>query len=527
MIINCAAHHLQMPRRYALNSSGLRSMSPKKGWTVSRALNILIADDDASLIAPYVQTHLSSHCLVKISLAESPEATLQIGKAQSFDLILLDIDFGRSELSGLDLIDTLRRSNRLAKIVMLSSQDSDASLLKALKNGADDFLSKRTDKLNSVPKYVEALARELQVMETDLQESSRIASLVGAAFLSPVMREVFRKVVIARRNPQLPVLITGETGTGKEVIANAITIGTGRPKIAIDCGAISETIAESELFGHVRGAFTGAERNKVGKLAMAPGGEVFLDEIGNLKKSIQEKLLRVIQLKELTPVGGTSPVKIDARIIAATNENLEMMVSAGTFRSDLLERLKGVWIELPPLRDRLYDLDVLIDAILKRSARPDLEMAQTCIAVLKNYSWPGNIRELESVLAEMVANCAGSKLTISHLPHKLKQRIVDPNGGATTSSEHSKNSTVGFSPPDNGSWNSVVDELLRFYLPRRFQALGQRGSRRELAQSLDLSRNTLAGHLKRLDIQLGDEEIECSDHPYKLHQEGIQPYDKR
>ena len=505
-----------------MNRSSLERISP-----LSRALNILIADDDASLIAPYVQTHIAKTCSVKITMAESPESTLQIGKTQPFDLILLDIDFGRSEISGLDLIETLRRSNSLAKIVMLSSQDSDSCLLKALSRGADDFLSKRTDKLNSVPKYVESMVEELQVIEADLQESARVASLVGAAFLSPVMRDVFRKVVIARRNPHLPVLITGETGTGKEVIANAISVGTNRPKIAIDCGAISETIAESELFGHIRGAFTGAERTKIGKLAMAQGGEVFLDEIGNLKRSIQEKLLRAIQLKEITPVGGSSPIKIDARIIAATNENLEQMVAEGKFRSDLLERLKGVWIELPPLRERLYDLDALIEVILKRFQMPNLEMANTCVTVLKTYSWPGNIRELESVIAEMVANCAGSKLTIAHLPQKFKRRILNPqecdSGLPAQSSYHARPARATFSPPAQGSWNNVVDELLKFYLPMRFQTLGHRGSRRELAQSLDLSRNTLAGHLKRLDIQLGDEDADSSEQALKLNQEGLSP----
>lgn len=491
---------------------------------MSRALNILIADDDASLIAPYLQAQLAKNCRAHITMAESPEATLHIGKSAQFDLILLDIDFGKSEISGLDLIEILRRSNSAAKIVMLSSQDNDACLLQALKRGADDFLSKRTDKLNSVPKYVEALAEEIHIIEADLEESTRVACLVGAAALSPVMREVFRKVVIARRNPHLPVLITGETGTGKEVIANAISVGTNRPKIAIDCGAISETIAESELFGHIRGAFTGADRNKTGKLAMAQGGEVFLDEIGNLKRSIQEKLLRAIQLKEITPVGATTSTKIDARIIAATNENLELMVQEGRFRSDLLERLKGVWIELPPLRDRLYDLEVLIEAILRKFNRPDLQMANTCVTVLKSYPWPGNIRELESVLAEMVANCVGTKLTIAHLPQKFRQRVIHPvETGDVSGSRYVATavSRLGFTPPQQGSWNHVVDELLKFYLPLRFQNLGQRASRRELAHSLGLSRNTLAGHLKRLGIQLDDDDGEACDLPLNFNHKGF------
>jgi DNA-binding NtrC family response regulator len=473
---------------------------------MEKPLHILIADDDAGIIAPFLKGRLLDNADVTVKTAEAPDEILRAVSVWKFDIVFLDIDFGAGVTSGLELISRIRQHNRKSKIVMLSSQDQESCLFTALSCGADDFLSKRNDKIKQLPQYILSYIAERQTDRDDELECDRLARDVGAAVLSPKMREVFKKVVMARRNPLMPVLITGETGTGKEVVAAAVSLGRGRPRVAIDCGAISENLAESELFGHVKGSFTGADRHKIGKFAQASGGDLFLDEIGNLKRGIQEKLLRAIQLREITPVGSLQSEKVDARIVAATNENLQEMVADGRFRADLLERLKGVWIEIPPLRERLDELEALSNTILMKHGRTDLRLSTTCLTLFRSYPWPGNVRELESVLVEMMAASSSAILTIAHIPKRLTQIILMRHDGFKSAGGDLVRTSINqFVPPQGGSWDVVVDELMKFYIPQRYMQLGRKASQRELATSLGLARNTLASHLKRLNIQLCDD----------------------
>ncbi len=238
------------------------------------------------------------------------------------------------------------------------------------------------------------------------------------------MRRVFALATLAQRSQLTPVLITGETAVGKDVVANAIAaVEEKRSLVSLDCGAIAESVADSELFGNERGSFTGAERTTLGKFRAAQGGDLFLDEIGNLKRSIQEKLLRAIQNKEITPVGGKA-VKVDTRIIAATNEDLDQQVESGKFRKDLLERLKGIVIHIHTLRDRPEDIEVIADGIIAKSDKLTLTIAPACMSLSTAYSWPGNVRELEHVVNAMVAAAVSSPMTVRQLPQQFMQSLA-------------------------------------------------------------------------------------------------------
>jgi DNA-binding NtrC family response regulator len=487
---------------------------------------ILVADDDSSIIAPFLGTTLLASDGFEIVEAESPERCLEVvGEDIPLDIILLDIQFGSDQTSGLDLIPMIRKIRHDVRIVMISGNDDDATLLRALAAGANDFISKRMDRLSGVPSYIKSLKLQLRNNDRDEAEADAIAAKVGASYLSPLMRDVFVKVVRARRNQDLPVLITGETGVGKELVARAVNIGLGRPRVDVDCGAIPESLVESEFFGHEKGSFTGATANKDGKFVQANGGDLFLDEIGNLRRPIQDRFLRAIQLKEVVPIGSSHPKKADARIIAATNENLEAMVASNSFRGDLLERLKGVWIEIPPLRNRVEDIDLIVQKVIEKSTRPNLSVSSTCLAVMKTYDWPGNVRELELVVREMIAQCsAGNQLSIMHLPERIRRRlseffevdgfdsVIQENRKAAlpdSRSDHGQNGQ--YSLPLDAEWNEVVDSLMRQYLPERFRLLGRGANRSELARSLGLARNTLSAHLKRLELDVDAHDDERND----------------
>jgi len=483
---------------------------------MSKPFKILIADDDAALILPFLTVKLPQQDNIVLDTAETPEACLQSLQRETPNLLFLDIDFGCGEQDGLTLIPMIRSAHPDLRIVMLSSQDDEATLLKALTLGATDFLSKRLDRLDGLPTYVSNIVQAECANEQMGREAQQIAKLVGAEYQSASMHEVFLKVLTARKNPQLPVLITGETGVGKELVARAINASLNRVRVDVDCGAIADNLIESEFFGHTKGAFTGADSAREGKFVQADGGDLFLDEIGNLRRAAQDRFLRVLQMKEVTPIGSKASISVNVRVIAATNENLEAMVEQGTFRGDLLERLKGVWIEIPPLRHRLEDLESIIQAAIAKHGRSDVQVSPTCLAVLKTYEWPGNVRELESVVREMLTQVTGNLLNIMHLPERIRKKLttgvkrLDAPKTATNATHslppHSFASIENqYQLPLTGEWDHVVDALMQRYLPERFKRLGAGANRTELARSLGLARNTLATHLKRLNIKLGDE----------------------
>jgi two-component system, NtrC family, response regulator HydG len=265
----------------------------------------------------------------------------------------------------------------------------------------------------------------------------------GVLGVSPRMKEIARLLMLVAPS-EATVLLSGETGTGKELVAQAIHLNSPRrpgPFIVVNCAALPETLLESELFGHEKGAFTGATAKKEGRFLLAHQGTLFLDEIGELQPSTQAKILRVLQNREFEPLGSTRTVKVDVRIIAATNRNLETMVQQGTFRDDLYYRLHVFPLTLPALRERLEDLPLLAEFFLKRFGakyqHPVKTLAPEVLQVFRRYSWPGNIRELENTLERGVILCQGDTLTLADLPPQLQYLAQEPEGPADFDTEPS------------------------------------------------------------------------------------------
>lgn len=474
---------------------------------MTKHYNILIADDDADVIGGCIAMEMQDVPQARLHFSKTPQETLDQIKAQSFDLILLDIYFTpqSKQAQGLELIPTIKTLSPNSKIIMLSGADDQHTVMHSINAGAVDFFSKNDQQIPQLIPVIRDFIKADAANLSDYATGRAIAVDCGAVFQSSLMEEVFAKVALARANPDLPVLITGETGVGKEVIARAINVGTNRPKIDVDCAAIPESLFESEFFGHKRGAFTGADRDKPGKFQMAHKGDLFLDEIGNLPRAMQDKFLRAVQYKEITPVGGTASQKVDVRIIAATNSNLATMVASGNFRQDLLERLKGVLIEIPALRDRPEDIQPLVENLIAKSDKPHVKVASTCMNLLKSYSWPGNVRQLELVIKEMLTRCHGDQLTIMQFTPQFKDHLTVDLKLCTDNKVDDQRSTVPsrfYALPLQGTLEEVTDQFLSVYLLDRFKGLGINASKTELAHNLGVSRNTIIQYVKRLGIEL-------------------------
>lgn len=473
---------------------------------MSEAFKILVVDDDADIWAGSLEAHLHDLSNIQISSAYTPDECRRAVARDDFAIILVDIAFSPNDAVGLALVPEIQAKQTGAKIFMLSSHDDEITMVRSLKAGALDFISKRSAGVPGMARVIRSYIDGRSKRQDHEAFGREIADKVGAVVASRAMIDVFTAVAKAHRNPRTPVLITGETGVGKDVIASAVALRSdSKQLIAVDCGAISESLADSELFGHVRGAFTGADSAKTGKFQLAHGGDLFLDEIGNLKRSIQDKLLRVLQNKEITPIGGTKPIKIDVGVIAATNEDLNQLVERHIFRQDLLERLKGTWIRIPPLRERQEDFEPLTRSFIRKSSKPDLAIEPNCLSLLKRYSWPGNVRELDKVIGEMVANVDEGSLTLRHLPEHFAERLAADLGIEDDAPGHHP-SLPGISVklPADGVLSDATDAFLAHYLRARFQLLGNDANHTRLARDLQISRTTLIAHLKRLNIDLKD-----------------------
>jgi len=346
-------------------------------------------------------------------LAESGDEALSALKTHAPDLVLLDL-----KMPGLDGIETLRRLRAAAPelpILMLTSYGDLDSAVEASSIGADDFINRPISNADLVVRVSHAvehrkLLSELETLRTKLCEGQFIRRLMAPSAAMAAVVDSIRRV--ARSN--LTVLITGETGTGKELVARAVHEESERrdaPFVAVDCGALPDNIIESELFGYHKGAFTGADRQKPGYFDAAEGGTLFLDEVGNLPPSTQIKLLRVIQERELRPLGSVQASPLDVRLIAATNERLEAGIHSARFRADLYYRLAEFSIPVPALRDRQEDLPMLARRFMEEAAlelrRPICSISPGAIEVLEAHSWPGNIRELRNVMRNAVVQCGG------------------------------------------------------------------------------------------------------------------------
>ncbi|MBX3235276.1 MAG: sigma-54-dependent Fis family transcriptional regulator [Nitrospiraceae bacterium] len=385
---------------------------------------VLLVDDE-----PRVRASLKTVLEPTYDISEAADAAegLEAFKRETPDLVLLDVILPGTD--GLAVLQTMRSENRSVPVIMLTGTKSVKTAVDAMKLGAADYLSKPFDveelrividrTLNS-----QELEREVRQLRAQVVQRYAFHNLIGK---SPAMQEIYAKIEQVA-DSRTTVLVTGESGTGKELVAKAIHYNSARrdrPFIALNCAALPETLIESELFGHEKGSFTDATARRVGQFELANSGTLFLDEIGDLSPTTQAKLLRVLQEREFTRIGGVQSIKVDVRIVAATNKNLEDLVRKGQFREDLYYRINVIALYLPPLRDRGEDIPLLAKHFLAKrieeEKRPMQEFTKEALELISRYPWPGNVREMENIVEQAFIWSKGSNvITPEHLPNILR-----------------------------------------------------------------------------------------------------------
>jgi DNA-binding NtrC family response regulator len=385
---------------------------------------ILLVDDEAGIRASLKVVLEPAYETLGASTAQEG---LDLFRRESPHLVLLDVVM--PGMDGLALLKMIREEDARVPVIMLTGTKTVKTAVEAMKLGAADYLSKPFDVEELrliVAKTLETGELEREVLQLRAQLAKRYAfhNLIGK---SPAMQDIYSKIEQVA-DTKTTVLITGESGTGKELVARALHYNSARrerPFIALNSAALPETLIESELFGHEKGSFTDAQSRRIGQFELANGGTLFLDEIGDLSPATQAKLLRVLQEREFTRVGGTQPIKVDVRIITATNKHLDDLVKREAFREDLYYRINVVVLHLPPLRDRREDIPLLAQHILAKRAegggRPAQEFTKEALELLTAYSWPGNVRELENVIEQALIWSRGKPIEREHLPAGLVQ----------------------------------------------------------------------------------------------------------
>ena len=381
--------------------------------------SILVVDDEKSQ-REILEMILSSEGY-DVTTAASGEAALKFAKDRRFDLALTDLKM--TGMDGIELLQHLLAQDSSIIVILLTAHGSIESAKDALRRGAFDYLQKPYDRDTLLATIRRALKR-LDALD---------AEIISA---SPEM-EAVKKMILKVARSASPVLIRGESGTGKELIARSIH--NQSPRVAemfqaVNCAAINENLLESELFGHERGSFTGAHAEKKGLFEVADRGTLFLDEIGELDIGMQAKLLRALQEREIRRVGGTRTIKVDVRVVAATNRDLRAMVADGRFRDDLYYRINVLSVDVPPLRERRDDIPVLIDYFLKKHTRNTSRLVRGLTPetrrLLMGYSWPGNVRQLESAIERAILLCEGDLITVEDLPLEVRQESRPMTEGA-------------------------------------------------------------------------------------------------
>ena len=390
-------------------------------------IRILEVDDDA--VACQLLQEVLEQEGYQVSTAIRGEEAIDLAREVPFDLAIVDIRI--PDLSGIEVLKALKRINTQMPVLMTTAYSSMDTAIEAIRQGAYDYLSKpcKIEELSlTVKRALEQykLLRENQYFRQELRQKYKFENIVGT---TPAMLEVY-KTVARLVDSKATVLIQGESGTGKELIARAIHFNgprAERPFVAVECASLAESLLESELFGHVRGAFTGAVETKKGLFEIADGGTIFLDEIAEISQTLQAKLLRVLQEHEIRRVGGTEPIPLDVRVIAATNKDLESVVNAGRFREDLFYRLNVVTVHLPPLRQRQEDMPLLANHFLRKYSEANHKLithiTPEAMELLCSYDWPGNVRELEHGIERAVTLTMNNCLLPEDLPPKLQRQI--------------------------------------------------------------------------------------------------------
>lgn len=390
--------------------------------------HLLIVDDEASL-REMLEIMFSAEGYVVDVAPDGAQAIDQL-QLQAYDLILTDMRMPGAD--GLQLLEQVKQLHPETLVILMTAYSTTAQAVEAMKLGAYDYIVKpfnNEDIRLTIKKAIEfsTLRRENKQLRTQLNRRNSFAQLVGKSAAMQQLYTMIEKVAPTTAS----ILISGESGTGKELVAKAIhqnSLRAGNPFIALNCGAVPENLLESELFGHEKGAFTGAHQHKQGLFDLADGGTLFLDEIAELPLPMQVKLLRALQEKEIRSVGGNSSRKVDVRVLAATNRELDTLTQAGEFRQDLFYRLNVVHLHLPPLRERREDIPLLTETLCQILApQRQISISPPMMRALLDYSWPGNVRELENVLERSIILSENDILEYNSLPPALSQEETLPN----------------------------------------------------------------------------------------------------
>jgi DNA-binding NtrC family response regulator len=480
--------------------------------------HILIIDDDEGLV------HFLSRFFQRkgfdVTVCLDGQEALKTVSENGFDLILLD--YKMPGINGLDLLSEIRRIELKTPVILMTAYGTTDLAIETMKRGAYDYLTKPFDRKDLSRIVTEALGVNRQMKERIRIVASSVAApdsgdattiqMVGH---SKKMQEIFKRIGQVATS-DVPVLISGESGTGKELVARAIyhhSHRSERPFIAVNCAAIPENLSESELFGHERGAFTGADRTYIGKMERCDQGTLFLDEVGELAPAVQGKLLRALQEGEIERVGGAGPIKVNVRIIAATNKDLEKEIETGGFRKDLYWRLKVIAMELPPLRHRKEDIAHLADYFLMRFCveynRPLIYLSEAAINKLLPYPWPGNVRELENCIRRAVLLTSGDVIPEGNLMISDVEKTPLPGGMSTEQLLAGLRAHLDdilpplLRMPGHKLHADLIELMETVMITKALEVCGN--NQVQAAAILGISRNTLRHRLKK--------QLDCSDPP--------------
>lgn len=447
---------------------------------------VLVVDDETGILET-LEILLRSEGFAP-QVAQGGRAGLEALERGSHDIVLTDVRM--PHVSGVEILAAARRKDKDVPVILMTAQATLQTAVQAVNEGAFYYIQKpfRNDELVAIVRRA-AEHRHLRVENTTLKKEirRRDRAIEGAPIGGGKKWLEVMRMAEAVAGTESTVLITGESGTGKEVVARYLHDLSARadgPFLSINCGALPEGLLESELFGHVKGSFTGAVRDKSGLFTAAAGGTFFLDEIGETTQATQVKLLRVLQQREIIPVGATDAEPIDVRIIAATNRDLEDEIKRGAFRRDLFYRLNVIAIHLPPLRDRRDDIPLLAEAFLQAAAtqrgEPAKRLSEDALELLGEYAWPGNVRELENALERAVILCSGPVIGVTALPERLAERRAEP--------------LVAERPTPN----PTLDTIERAYILWVLQS--EQGNKTRAAEALGIDPSTLHRKLARYGV---------------------------
>ena len=451
---------------------------------------ILIIDDEDS-IRDYLSMMLEREGY-EVTACENGKKGLKLNSQGGFDVVITDIQL--PGMDGLEILGALRDTDPKIPVIIITGHASQESAIDALNKGAYYYLLKpvSNEELKSVVRNA-LETRRLRDENVDLERALRASGDREMVGESSQIASVFDLIDRVAKTSST-VLLHGESGTGKELVAQAIHARSARSEkrfVSINCGALPETLLESELFGHVKGSFTGAIRDKKGLFVVAEGGSFFLDEVSETYTAIQVKLLRVLQEREVVPVGGTKPTKVDVRVIAATNADLERAMNEGRFRRDLYYRLNVIPISIPPLRERRDDIPLLVEHFLERLTGSVKQVSPDAMDILTSYDWPGNVRELENIIERAVIledgdEVSAESLNVSIFPERLRKQARGGGGG------------------DLGVRGITLEELERRYLLQTLEETGWK--KKSAAEILGINPSTLYRKLQRYGMDEGEED---------------------